>query len=305
MSATSSDRNAASVRDSVQIVRISCAGEAGPCPARNDALLRSEADWVLLLDDDAEPTEGCLEALLDEARNASDVGAVVPRVKRREASRVIHYDGAQAHFLGETAFQNHWTSLEAAREPGRELGAASTTAVLLCRRAAIEAGLFDASIAFFREDLDFYLRLRRAGWRLRLRSDAVVLHGGRERGPLHARRTRWQARNRWLVLVKIFSLRSLVLTMPAQLAYELVGLVGDMSRGRAIERLRGLVEAVRLAPRSRAPDGPRRVPDSALFGAPELSWSPEVLATPGAQSVANLVSAAAAAYWRAVAPWLR
>jgi N-acetylglucosaminyl-diphospho-decaprenol L-rhamnosyltransferase len=84
-------------------------------------------------------------------------------------------------------YRRHYARLRAASRPG---GAAaidvpwlSGCLQLVRREAVLAVGGMDASLRFYNEDLDWCLRLRRAGWRLRLVSSEVVHVGGASTPP--------------------------------------------------------------------------------------------------------------------------
>ena len=283
--------------------RIEDQGEAGPCRARNAALRAARTPWVFLLDDDAFPAEDCLERLLEAAAADPQAALVTPRVLRAEKPSLIHYDGGRAHFLAELCLENAYRPAAEAQAPDPCPAAVAGTALLVHRERALQCGLFDEEMVFFREDLEFSLRLRAHGWTIRHCPAAVVLHGRPDgsRGVLHRRRTFYQTRNRWWVILKLWEARTILLTLPVQAGYELVNLGLALRRGELGQYAAAFADLLRRLPALWAARGrfqkTRCVPDRLLLGAPPLGWRPEVLALPLARPLKRVLDAACRSWW--------
>lgn len=291
------------------VTRIDDQGAAGPCRARNSALRAALTPWVFLLDDDAFPTEGCLDELLETATADPKAAIVTPRILHAEEPSRIHYDGGRAHFLAELCLDNAHCPVAAATTPDSCPTAVASTALLVHRQRALDCGLFDEDLVFFREDLEFSLRLRAHGWMIRHCASAVVLHGRRDetqegaplRGVLHRRRTFYQTRNRWWIILKLWETRTILLTLPGQVGYELLNLGLALRRGELGQYAAAFVDLLRRLPTIRAGrkrfQETRRVPDRRLLGAPPLGWRPEVRALPLAKPLQRVLDAACRFWW--------
>ena len=284
------------------VFRVEDQGLRGPCAARNAGLRSARAPWVFLLDEDAEPAPDCLERLLAEAALHPDAAIISPRVLLCGEPAVIHYDGGRCHFLAEASFDHFHRPLSEARECGRRPDVVATTALLIRRDAALDWGLFDEGMVFFREDLEFCLRARLLGARIRHCPEAVVRHRQGARGPLHARRVFYQARNRWWTMIKIYQPRTLVLTFPLQAVFEALSLCRSAIEGKMLEHLSALADVARHLPEllraRRALQARRRVADRDLLSAPAPTWRPGTLAMPGAAFAGRVLGFACEAWWR-------
>jgi len=289
------------------VIRIADQGAAGPCCARNAALREARTPWVLLLDDDAFPAEGCLEALLAMARADPNAAIVSPRIVRADNPGLIDYDGGRAHFLAELCLENAQVPAGAAAAPGESPTAVATTALLVHRERALACGLFDEELVFFREDLEFSLRVRAHGWTIRHCAEALVRHGREDgsRGVLHRRRTFFQTRNRWWIILKLFETRTILLTLPAQAAYEVLNCGLALRRGEFAQYAAAFADLLRGLPAIWAARKrfarTRRVPDRLLLDAPPLGWRPEVLALPLAKPLKRVLDAASRFGWALIA----
>lgn len=288
----------------VDVVRIAPNGLQGPCRPRNEALAMPGAPWVLLLDSDAEPYPDCVGRLLDAVRAHPDVSVVVPRVLLGDGR--IHFDAGRGHFLGEMCLENRGRTFDDARKTSLRPDVATATALLIRRDHALRAGGFDERLVFFREDLEFCLRLRAMGYGILHAPDARVRHvRSAPRGPLHERRVFYQTRNRWWVLLKLLEARTLVLTLPLQVLYELPYALLALRQGKPSQHLAAFVDLARRLPvilRDRAAFQSRRVaPDRDHLGAPELAWREETNRLPGARPLKAILDLACRGWWRLVA----
>jgi hypothetical protein len=131
------------------------------------------AEYVWLLNNDAEPEPRALSALVAAAEADPGLGAVGSVLHEGGRSdRVQNWGGGHVRFrLG---------LLRPCRgRPSRApLDYLSGASLLLRSRAVAEVGLLDERYFMYWEDVDLALRLRRAGWRLGVAADAIVWHGG-------------------------------------------------------------------------------------------------------------------------------
>ena len=175
---------------------------------QNALILRSRAEYVLVLNPDVRVEAGCVRRLLEHAEATPQAGVVGPRMLepggqlqrsrrrfptvggtlvRRTPLRLLVRDveGAQrAHYLDEVPpgpVECDWM-----------LGAC----LLLRRRMLDEIGLFDERFPMYGEDIELQYRAMRAGWQRWYVPDAIAEHDY-ERvidRTLLSRRTLWHVR---------------------------------------------------------------------------------------------------------------
>ncbi|HWB65366.1 MAG TPA: glycosyltransferase family 2 protein [Mycobacteriales bacterium] len=147
----------------------------------NTLLARSTAPWVLLLNSDAWPEPGAIEALVACAERHPRAAAIAPLLRRP--------DGALEHStwpfpsLRNAAGGIRRTGGYAwAHDEEREVDWAVGAALLL-RRAALDAvGPLDETLFMYAEDLEWCWRARDAGWEIWFCPEAVVRHVGNASG---------------------------------------------------------------------------------------------------------------------------
>jgi GT2 family glycosyltransferase len=131
------------------------------------------ADWVLLLNNDAVAEPGLAEALERAVTRRPDAGLLACKILVEDGS-AVQYAGAS--FNAELGYSGRvrTTGSDELRDVGRADGAA-----LAVSRAAIDrAGLLDETLFMYVEDVEWSLRVRRAGFAVVFVPDARVRHKG-------------------------------------------------------------------------------------------------------------------------------
>jgi GT2 family glycosyltransferase len=231
--------------EGLRVLRLPVNGGAGS--ARNAALAAASTPLVLLVDNDVLLERDCLEALAGAFRSREGTRVCQARTIYDTRRDLVQCDGGYLHFLGAMIPLNgHRTVHEVGRET-REVDSVITTAVLVDRASALAIGGFDEDFFVYFEDHDFALRTRIAGGLCLGVGSAVAYHRGgtaelsfRPGGPYTARRFFLQCRNRWLVVLKAYPLRTLLVLLPAFALFEMLSFVYALRRGFAGEFLRAL-----------------------------------------------------------------
>lgn len=163
--------------------------------ANNQAIRRTTAPYLLLLNPDTEVYAGSLDRLLAAMKadsRAAVAGARLHQSDGRLQVSVRHNppnplvtlaDGLLLCYLvpqpwrGEWLLDRHWDHARLRAVP-RVSGCA-----MLVRRAAVhQAGLLDESYHLYGEDDEWCLRFRRHGWKVLFVPDSVVLHHRHQSG---------------------------------------------------------------------------------------------------------------------------
>jgi len=169
------DRLAARARDDDRLALIANAGNVGLAAAQNqglEAALAAGADWVLLLDDDSVPGDGMVATMLATWRGLAGrrrVGLLTPRLTDAEGTLRPRLLTARGRFdLARTPLG-----------PGAVVrdGVFAIASGSLIRARVLEvAGRMDARFFIDYVDVEFSLRLRRAGFEIVGVGDAVLTH---------------------------------------------------------------------------------------------------------------------------------
>jgi GT2 family glycosyltransferase len=289
---------AARAPDAEVIVPGGNAGYAGGNALGMQRALDQGADYVAIVTQDTYLEPDWLSALVDVARSRPRVGAVQPKIMRRDdaGTAVIHTRGNELHFLG-VGF------VGGDGEPDRDLEVASIcyasgAGVLYTAAALRDVGVFDPALFMYHEDSDLGWRMRLAGWDVVLAPKAVMHHD--YDFSRSARKFHYVERNRLVNILTHYDARTLALLAPALLLFEPVTLVYALKSGWLRERLGVYAFFLRprtwryLAAKRRAVQRLRRVTDRAL--APWLS-SRFHFGPLASAAVRGIVDPFFAAYW--------
>lgn len=132
------------------------------------------AEWVLLLNNDASVEPGLVEALAAAAAERPDAGVLACKVLFADSDRLWY---AGATFDANLGRSRHERFGEPDRpDPLRETTRATGAAMAVSRAAIEAAGLLDEELFLYAEDLEWSLRIRRAGYTILYVPAARVRH---------------------------------------------------------------------------------------------------------------------------------
>jgi len=238
----------------------------GPNPARNFAITSSSTNLVLLVDDDAILSENCLAELVSAAQSHPDGAIWSPRIVYSDRRDTIQFEGAKMHYLAETILVSGDTPIVDGVKGITQVPMIAGVTLLVSQRKATDIGLFDEYYFFGRTDGEFTYRLTQAGEKIYTVPDAICYHRVKKRG---LSKVFYQIRNRWLMLLTTFSLKTILLAAPALLVYEL-SLMGFLFlKGAGVDYFRALWDIITHVPtvlkRRREIQSFRQIPDKELI----------------------------------------
>lgn len=260
----SDDGTADAVRErfpEVEVVR--SPRNLGFAGGNNLAIERSDADYVVLLNQDAVARRDWITELVRAARTAPDVAAVGSKMLLRRCPTIFNSTGIAMNPLGFCYDRGIGEKDTDPSPTPEEVLGASGGAVLLRREALAEIGALEPSFFMYFEDLDLCWRMWLAGWRVLYAPLAVVIHdwhgdldGGDEvrtevegREKTRRRRTLCE-RNRLQCLLRNYETRTLRRILPRAWKYDRVrlGWVKDaLRRGENPDYFRMVAASIRGA----------------------------------------------------------
>ena len=199
----SADGSAGMVREHFPAVRlVANASNVGFARAVNQLWPYARGRYWLLLNPDTETKPGAIDTLVALMDSQPQAGLATAKLLNADGSpqfcaqarpspgRVL-LEASRLHKLlplgvrGHLLLSSYWT-YEETRPVGWTWGTA-----LIARRAAVEAvGLLDERLFMYGEDLDWCLRMQKAGWTVWFCAEAEVVHHGRG-----SARLRWDRRS--------------------------------------------------------------------------------------------------------------
>ena len=155
--------------------------------SQNKVLRKARGKYVIVLNDDTYFHDGALQAVYDEFEADPRVGMTAPRVEAPEGDLdpaairpeptacelITRYNYTRLRKLRRLVRADYY---DAETKHDIEVGSGACMAI---RRATVdEIGLLDEGFRFYFEDVDWMVRVRRAGWVLRYVPQARVTHYG-------------------------------------------------------------------------------------------------------------------------------
>ena len=169
----------------------------------NAGIAATDADMVVLLNDDAVPEPGWLAALISALYGAPpEVGFM--------SSKLLTIDGTVVESVGDFLDSSgapgqigHGEPDDGRFDDGREVFSGCGAATAYRRRMLDDVGLLDERFFAYYEDVDLCFRARLRGWRGELAPGARVRHrGSATSDTVPGMKTRLLARNGWWLVLK-------------------------------------------------------------------------------------------------------
>jgi hypothetical protein len=222
------------------------AGFAGAC---NLGLRTAAGKYALLFNDDAEATPDFLEPLVEVMESDPQIAACQPKIRSLEFPEKFDYAGAVGGFLDVFGFPfcrgRIFMTLEDDRgqyDDPCEIFWASGACCLLRMSALQRVGLLDEDFFAHMEEIDLNWRLHLSGYRVTAAPASVVRHqAGSTLHPDVPYKIYLNHRNSLIMLMKNYSLRTLLWVLPGRLLLDAVAFCYrvfhlDMRRALAIVR---------------------------------------------------------------------
>ncbi len=247
----SNDGSIKLVEDSFPEVRlVELDHNTGFSVAINKGIEVSVAPWLLLLNNDMEVAENCLEKLRLAVERYPDFQLFALKMMNYHQRQFI--DGAgDAVLRGGVGYRiGTMERDDDAYRKDRETFGACAGAALFNKTFFDQVGIFDADFFAYLEDVDLNMRARRHGFRCMFIADAIVYHiGSASSGSkINALTVRLSTRNNISVLIKNYPLRLFLRFLPAIIVYQLAWLLFCVKKGMVLPYLAGLYEGLRMFP---------------------------------------------------------
>lgn len=284
-------------------------GNLGAAGGRNAGLTGLESGLILFIDNDVALTGECVDRLVGALAAHGQASIAVPAVLYADQRDVIQYGGAGCHYLGLQTLVNENAPLAEVRDEVSSTRSLVSCCFLIDRSRLPSPEVFDESFFIYFEDHDYGVRLRALGSALIAVPGAQCFHGKgteglsiRQLGEYSTRRVFYLIRNRWLFMLKMYSLRTLLVLSPMLLFYETAQLAVIVKKGWLREWGRSVGSVARRLPavlqERRRIQRLRVVGDRELLEGGRLPFRAE-LTTGGVERAARQVlDRVAAGYWR-------
>ena len=163
-------------------------GYAGGNRIGIDLALKSEAEYVLLLNPDIRIGNGCVEKLLQQLSANEEIAVVGPRICYRNDPDTIYSDGGVVYKeKGFYASHKHYKqSVERVRNPGlHEVDYVNGSCFLFRTSAYTKIGPMREDFFLYFEETEWCLRAKKFSYKCMVDSNVVAFHSSSEKNPLY------------------------------------------------------------------------------------------------------------------------
>jgi GT2 family glycosyltransferase len=145
--------------------------------------LKAAADYILLLNNDTVVDKDFLTELVRVAEQDESIGAIGPKICFYEAPQVIQSTGARINFWTGRAIALNWEKADYVLESSSSQKLLSVDYIygacfLISRRIIEEVGELDPQYFLYGEELDWCIRISRAGYKIVCDLDSKIWHKG-------------------------------------------------------------------------------------------------------------------------------
>jgi GT2 family glycosyltransferase len=184
----------------------------GFCAANNQGIAASQAEFIALLNNDAEPEAGWLEQLVAALQRRPLAGMAASKVLTHEDPQIIDKAGHLIYLDGQNRGRGTGQRDLGQYDQSEETAWPDGCAALYRKRMLDQIGGFDEDFFAYGDDAELGLRARIAGWQCVYAPKAVVYHRtGSTLGRYSPERLFLIERNRIWLAAKLFPWRLLIL----------------------------------------------------------------------------------------------
>jgi GT2 family glycosyltransferase len=187
--------------------------------ANNLAVRIAKGQYLVFLNPDTVVKNGWLEGLVEPLKQNQTTGLVTSKILLMDTPQLINTCGNDVHLTGLTLCHGIYRPESEFVEPFF-VQAISGASFAIRKKLFEKLNGFDSSFFLYMEDTDLSLRAQLMGFHCLFSPASVLYHKYKLRfGPL---KTFYQERNRYLMLLKLFRLETIVLMIPSLLIAEIV-----------------------------------------------------------------------------------
>jgi len=247
---------------SVQIIRNE--ENLGFGSAVNRGFSAAKGDYLIFLNSDLILDSKCIGELAMFLDSDSSVGGAIPKILYHDQREIINSLGVLINYTG-IAYPN----LLGQKDPGdlESFEAACGGIFMLRREIYFSVGGFDEDLFLYHEDHDLSWRIRLAGWKLKVNTNAIMYHHYHFNKGI--RKLYYSEKNRLHILLKNLNLKTLVIISPALVLIEFSQWIHAAINGWFSLKIKSYFEILSLLPRiylkRRGLKSLRKIPDSEII----------------------------------------
>lgn len=295
--------------------------QSGHSKACNTGILGTDARYVYIVEHHTIVTPDALSRLMDVILADEKAAICYSRQINMYNDQLVVVEGKRnAHYAVNQQCDRQVLNADRWCEDARpvDVTSAGTFSYLIDKEKFQTLDYFDEDYFIHINDYELTLRTKAAGWKCYYVPDSVTYHrsfvqtassynfrGGRT---YPAFRTFYISRNRWLLMLSYYEVKTLLLLGPALLIYEILTIIFAMRRGVFGAYLKAMgwlcAHPGMILKKRRTIQRLKKVKDSALLVAGELNFVPGLTRSPLEHVGIRYLTKFLTTYWKIVKPVL-
>lgn len=277
-----------------------------PNKLRKMAVGSCKTRYVFLTDNDIVFEKNCLSRLMDVIRSTPKIGICTPRL--------MYYNDKKKNYVCWTKFHYLCASISPLRDTYSPSETTATDTLgggimLLDRQKINEVGNIDDSYPMgWGEDAEIYARMKIAGYKTIYVPQAAGFHHAKEFARQRVSRPFGQARNRWLMMLSMYQLKTMILISPILFFYECVTVLMLIPKKLAKPYIMGILNVLKnikdILHKRIQIQKTRKVNDKDFLSGGAVHVPQAYLSNPVYKTGINYLNKILSGYWRLISNFL-
>lgn len=200
------------------------------------AALKENFEYLVLLNQDTAVEPDWLTELVKKAESDDKIGAAQSLILLYNQPELINTAGNMLHYLG-FGWSGQFKFQISKFKVGDQIGYASGAAVLYRANVLRQVGLLDEKFFMYHEDLDLSWRIQLAGYKIVLATQSIIYH--KYQFFRHRTKFYFTERNRLICFFANYSLKTIILFLPALIFAETAMLAYSLLSNFFIDKIKG------------------------------------------------------------------
>jgi GT2 family glycosyltransferase len=279
-----------------------------PNKLRNIGIMEATSRVVFLVDNDVVFDNECLERLVRILESSTNIAICTPRLLYYDQPERINIAPSALHYIGTSISPKRNALIKDIDmdDPESTIGGGI---MLIDKEKAISIGLIDEDFPMgWGEDGEIYMRMRLSGFKTLYVPEAIGYHRLKEWKENRYLRAFGQVRNRWFILLSQYSIKTLILIIPALIMYEAFLLLFMTLKGIPHLYFKGNIDVIKnlgsIFKKRKAIQAKRKVPDRELLTTGDIYISPALIQNPVLKIGVRILNGFFNGYWKVVKRYL-
>ena len=187
----------------------------------NIGIKNSDGEFIILMNNDVKVTKGWLDGFF-HAYQKNGTALYQPKFLKMKNPEILDGTGDMINLFGFGFARGKGQIDKGKHIEIEEISYASGTCMFLPRKIIDVIGYFDQKLFAYHEELDFGWRARLYGYKSYYVPQSVIHHFGSAGWGWTSQKFYFLERNRWLVLLKNYSLKTIIKLFPSLLLIEII-----------------------------------------------------------------------------------